>query len=223
MDGKYWEKLEGQKREYKKVYETFGAELNSQEKLYFDGFEDEISLIEKVTGGSDSTIFLVKLKDFKGRTQLVKVYSRLKEILKMESNNKDELKMVLNGYFKIQKEAIEILSKNSNPLNQKIIIKNEEFDIDYSVASPGILIEKNGEIGAWVRNWMPSDIAEGHYRFEGGIETYIKDFLVFLSSKLERNIKLCSANMKIYKDEENKKIKVVFTDLADDIRDFIKE
>lgn len=227
MEQKYWEKLEDVQKSEKMelidpnrdIIDYF--EKNLEEKIYFDGFSEKIDSIKYITSGADSSVFLVRLKDFKNRTQLVKVYSRLKKMLFDEN----ELPLVLKKYFKILEDARVFLNQIENTLGQEYDINGVKFKIEYSIAPSGILIEKNGEIGSWVREWMsPGDLCDDSLKFEKEFSDCIDAFFKFISAKLNRFVYITSlTNIKVYKDGENKKIKVVFTDLSDYIEDFVKK
>lgn len=217
-----YNKLENRLGEMKTLSREETAETISPEaKKYFDGFGDKIVSIKELGGGMDSTVFIVKLREFENRSQLVKVYDELKTTL----GDKNDLVPILKKYFEICRNVREFLKKESNPLKQEIVIGDKKYSPEFSVASNGILIEKNGEIGSWIRDWVPEkNFSEVKTDFLDKIPVHscVREVCKLLTSEFGYDIQPSTVNYKVFIDEENKIIKIVFTDLADFIPKFIR-
>lgn len=189
---------------------------------YFEGFGDKIISIREMSSGLDSIAFIVKFRGFENRSELVKVYNGLGSVL---HDNKKDLIPVLKKYFEMSKEVREFLETENNPLNQKISIGGKSFFLRFSVAPNGILVEKNGEVGAWIREWIPKDNfteTEMKDSEKQAVSLCVKDTCHFLTSKFDYDIRPSSFNYRVFVDEKSGIIKIVFTDLADYILKFVR-
>ena len=172
--------------------------------------------VEYVTGGCDSDIFIVKLDSSKERTQLVKLYVGLGSRLQ----DKKHLIAVLKNYFETFNDVRSFLSQNNNPLEQKINIEGHEFDLEFTAASSGTLIEKNDMVGSWVRNWIPGRHMTDS-RVPHQIYTHIRMTNDYLSEKFKIDMNPSEINYKVIVDEKNEKVRVIFTDICNSILQFV--
>lgn len=217
-----YHKLEERVPEMKKearidVWEGF----SEQAKRYFEGFEGKMIDLKALDFGNDSTVYLAKIKEFENRTQLVKVYDGLRRELKDIEKTIKYLKYYYEVLGSVRKE----LRTNSNPLEHQCEINGEKFDFEYEVAQSGILIEKNGEVGSWIRNWVPGkNFVDGFREYEERWEIIdrIKELCEYLTGIYGFEIKPTRMNYKVDIDTKSKTVKVLFTDLANSISEFMK-
>jgi hypothetical protein len=198
-------------------------DMSTEAGEYFEGFGDKVSSVHRLDDGKDSTIYMVKLKGFDNRTQLVKVYDNLERRIK----NKKDLFSVLREYYRVIEDLREYLKEHSNPLNKKTKIWGSEYLPEFSVSQRGILVEKNNHVGSWIRSWVPGknfkkdmfEIGESGTR---EITGYVNRVCYHLSEVLGHTIDPNPRNYKIIIDHEEMKIKITFTDLANSILDFVE-
>jgi hypothetical protein len=213
------EKEAGQMKKDARVDVWEGISLNG--RRYFEGFGDKIIDLKALDFGNDSTVYLVKIKGFENRTQLVKVYDGLKRELKDINKTTKYLKYYNEALGSVRKE----LNRNNNPLEHKCKINGEEFGFEYKVAQSGILIERNGEVGSWIRNWVPGkNFNDGFREHEEKWEIIdqIQELCEYLTSMYGFEIKPTRMNYKVNIDIKSKTIKVVFTDLANSVSEFME-
>ncbi|MFA5871343.1 MAG: hypothetical protein WC858_01345 [Parcubacteria group bacterium] len=194
--------------------------MSSEAEKYLEGFRDKISSTHSLNAGKDSTVYLVKLEGFEDRTQLVKVYDNLERRLK----KKKDLVPVLKEYYEVMRDVQKYLVKNINPLNKKIKIEKMEYSPEFSVSQCGILIEKNNQVGSWIRSWIPGkNFNENMSEISGRwkISDYVDEVCNHLSEVFGYNINPGMMNYKVLIDHREKKIKITFTDLANNILDFV--
>lgn len=225
MEELIYNKLENRLGEMKTLSPEETAEkISPQAKKYLDGFGERIFDVKKMAEGMDSTVFLAKLRGFENRTQLIKVYDGLSRSLR---HRKHDLAPILKKYFEICQDVRDYLKKEDNPLKKKISISNKHYSPQFSVAPMGILVEMNGEVGSWVREWIPgknfdysqSESSEGRVE----ISTYVKEVCNLLSNKFDHRMMPSSVNYKVTINDENKTIQIIFTDITDFIPRMIKE
>lgn len=194
--------------------------ISQPARRYFEGFGDKIIDTKALDFGNDSTIYLVKIKGFENRTQLVKVYDGLRRDLK----NGEKMINFLKNYYEVLGNVRKELKANNNPLQQKCIINGEEFMFEYSVAQNGILVEKNGEVGSWIRNWVPGkNFQDGFREYEEKWEIIkeVQELCDHLTGIYGFKIKPVRTNYKVDINHDDRIIKVAFTDLADSIIEFM--
>jgi len=177
------------------------AELNAK---FLDEFEGDVDDRTLATG-SDSYVFRIINKT--ESPTLLKIFSGTHE---KAAKNGFCPRMSLEWYFAYMRDKKKFLKNRANPLRDSF----QGYDFRYDVSDPGVLIERNGVLGAIINDVKVGPCID---QCDPEIEDLVQGTYRYLVRSKSRVNLLSDFNIRCAINDQDKLIDVTFTDLANGI------
>ena len=202
----------------------------------------KIGKITELGSGADSEVSRVSNHE-KNVDLVIKEYGRLES----GPNHPQNAEEILKEYYSDTEKARKLTEKNPNPLNQSIRIGNEEIFLNYEIESQGLLMLENESVNETPKKMSLGQRFIGGFNFSLLMEResaesklvpdsqqvfinnprlcrelhkMVLEFFVHLQKTLSVHFIYNPMNVKPFFDEKEKRVRIVITDLASNLRSY---